>query len=81
MQSDSEDKSADGYRQVDRETDCPQPPIARFPVPAHIVLQHLWAVCRDRKEREKDKPLFPHGKVKYGEYPHQTQTEMGKDSA
>lgn len=81
VQSDTGDKPADGYRQADRETDCPQPPKARSPVPAHVVLRCLWAVCRDGKEREKDKSLFPHGEIKYGEYSHQTQTEMGKDSA
>lgn len=81
VQSDSGDKPADGYRHADRETDCPQPLTARSPVPAHVVLQCLWAVCRDGKEREKDKSLFPDGEMKYGEYSHQTQTEMGKDSA
>lgn len=67
--------------QTGRQTDSPQPPTARSPVAAHIVVMCLWIVCRDGKEREKDKPLFQRGEMKYEEYLHQTQTEMGKDSA
>lgn len=35
-----------------QQSQSPQPPTDRSPVAAHVVLQCLWAVCRDGKERK-----------------------------